>query len=84
MAKNKKFLRISFFIPMSGGDWSNISSFYHDSRKKKLSLLILKMDDTLMKKIQLTDSLSKDDELFLKGLILGYSRCEPLYEYVEN
>jgi hypothetical protein len=84
----KYFLNIHFWDSVSMGDWINISDLFLNSVNwpilKSLSYLINKMDDVLLKEIQLTQSLTKDEENLLKGIILGYFRKDAIYNKIDK
>ena len=82
--RNNNKLQITFYTPISGNNWSNINNLFTNVYKKPLQCLIIKMNDTLYKTIQLTNSLNKEEETFLKGIITGYNRQEASYIIIDK
>ena len=83
--KNTKHLRIYFLNGISGADWYTINNLYQNETKKPLNFLLVEMMDTLYKTVQLTDSLTKNQLIFLVGIIEGFTRYGmKSYEMIDN
>ena len=82
--KNQK-LMITFFKPITGNDLGNIISLFHNNfSKKDIGYLINKMEDVYYKNIQLTVSLTKEEELFFIGLLIGYIRTKAIFNHIDQ
>ena len=64
-------------------EWYTILDYYKNVSKKSINFLLLEMNDTKYTMIQLTDKLTKNQELFLIGLIMGYKGRAFDIEYVD-
>ena len=83
--KNTKHLIIQFSHAIPGYDWHNILDIYKTSKNiSNVSFMINRMEDTLYKEIQLTESLTKNQLIFLVGLCKGYLRNELLFMFVDS
>jgi hypothetical protein len=83
--KIKNTLRISFYQSISSGDWQSINAMFINITKKSVGgHLIINMDDTFIRTLQLTESLKREEEILLLGLITGHSRIQPIFEHVNQ
>ena len=81
----RKNLRISFFHPVSGYDLNLISTMFKNQFKGNgFGYLPLKMEDTLYRTIQISKNLTKNQEIFLIGLITGIIRQSIVIESVDQ
>jgi len=72
MSKYK--LNFHFIHPVNAGAFYDISNLFFYAVHKSLPHIINQIDDVLYREIQLTESLTREEEIFLRGLILGYFR----------
>lgn len=80
----KHKLQINFITPITGDEIRDIQLLFQNKYNKKLPYISVIMQDTLYRSIQIADYLTKEEETFLKGLILGYLRVNPLYTVIDK
>ena len=86
----KKRLGIQFQKPISGNDLRSINSLFNNfsmgkfGKKYDLCLYGVKMEDVLYKTAVSKNRVPKEVEEFLKGIIYGYTRIEPIFYYVDE
>jgi len=86
----RKYLFINFGVPTA--DWHTVMRLWFNlmsnsrvrSKRKKLSYMIVKMEDALIRNIQLTEELTQKESHLLMGIIYGVTRVQPVFYTIEE
>jgi hypothetical protein len=80
----RKNLRFNFYTAISGYDLRLAQTLFVNQFKVSFGYLPLKMEDTLYRSIQISKNLTKNQEIFLIGIVVGIIRQSIVIESIDQ